>query len=274
MITNLPVQWISSILGQAVDAGGGATSSDAVKVQSIWDFIVKGGPVMIPIGLCSFIALTIIVERMISLRRRQVAPPDLAESVGKLLGDDDRGRNSAIEHCQKNGSPLAIILTAAVKKIGEPVELLERHIQDAGERVVLGLRKNLRALSVIASIAPLMGLLGTIFGMINAFQTVATSGEALGRTELLAKGIYQAMITTAAGLLVAIPVLVAYHWLSAKVEGLVHDMDQMTVEFVEAHGVVAAPRTAAQPMLRRAVEEDDTDAETDEVAEPARTASA
>jgi len=78
-----------------------------------------------------------------------------------------------------------------------------------------------------------MGLLGTIFGMIRAFQTVATSGEALGKTELLAEGIYEAMITTAAGLIVAIPALVCYHWLSAKVQGLVMDIDEMTVEFIE-----------------------------------------
>ena len=88
-------------------------------------------------------------------------------------------------------------------------------------------------LSVIASITPLMGLLGTIFGMIRAFQTVAASGEALGKTEMLAGGIYEAMITTAAGLLVAIPVLICYHWISAKIDTLVMDMDQMTQEFIE-----------------------------------------
>jgi len=110
---------------------------------------------------------------------------------------------------------------------------------------VLKLRKYLRVLAVIASIAPLMGLLGTIFGMIQAFQTVAASGSALGRTEMLAMGIYQAMITTAAGLLVAIPVLIAYHWIVAKIERLVMEIDQMTVEFIEAHAAGRRRRLAA-----------------------------
>lgn len=95
-----------------------------------------------------------------------------------------------------------------------------------GDRLDFRLRKFLKLLSVIAGIAPLMGLLGTIFGMIRAFSTVASSAEAMGKTELLAKGIYEAMITTAAGLLVAIPVLIAYHLLSARVDRLMLQMDE------------------------------------------------
>jgi biopolymer transport protein ExbB len=111
-------------------------------------------------------------------------------------------------------------------------------------------------LAVIASIAPLLGLLGTIFGMIDAFQTVAVSGEALGRTESLAKGIYQAMITTAAGLMVAIPVLIGYHWLAGKIDRLVGEMDRMTVEFVEQHALARAQQAgvvrkeASKPAMR------------------------
>ena len=93
-----------------------------------------------------------------------------------------------------------------------------------------------------------MGLLGTIFGMIKAFQTVATSGEALGKTELLAEGIYQAMITTAAGLLVAIPVIIAYHLLCAKIDRLVEEMDRITLEFVEQYAY--APQTSEDSGLR------------------------
>jgi len=266
LLTELAV----ATLGQ-MDAEAAA---DAVKVQSIWDFVVKGGPMMIPIGLCSFIALTIIVERMISLRHRQIMPVDLFSDVSRLLSGGNNGNTLALEHCNKDGSPLAKIFIAAIKKLEAPAEVLERHIQDAGERAVVGLRKNLRALSVIASIAPLMGLLGTIFGMINAFQTVATSGEALGRTELLAKGIYQAMITTAAGLLVAIPVLVAYHWLSAKVERLVDEMDCLTVEFIEKHGAAATlEKAVARPKLRPA-ENDDEASDVEESEEVVQAATA
>jgi biopolymer transport protein ExbB len=103
----------------------------------------------------------------------------------------------------------------------------------------------MRVLSVIAAISPLMGLTGTIFGMIKAFQTVATSGDALGKTELLATGIYEAMITTAAGLLVAIPALILYHVISARVDRLVAELDETCIEFIDdPDGLAALAKSA------------------------------
>jgi len=218
------------------------------QIQSIWDFVLKGGPMMIPIGLCSFIAVAIIVERLASLRRQNVIPPDFLPTLKDELDNGNNDRSKALELCKNNGTPLAMIFFAGVKRLAEPVEVLEKHIDEAGRRAVLQLRKNLRGLSVIGSICPLMGLLGTIFGMIKAFQTVASSGEALGKTELLAEGIYQAMITTAAGLLVAIPVIIAYHLLCAKIDRFVEEMDRMTLEFVEQYAY--APQTQADAGLR------------------------
>ncbi len=218
-------------------SGVNSNTVGGMQASSIWELVVKGGPMMVPILLCSMIALTIVIERAVSLRRSRVIPPGFLDGLKRAL-EGDRGREAGLEHCRADGSPVATVFEAAIRRLHEPLDLLERHIQEAGERVVIRLRRFLRALSVIASIAPLMGLLGTIFGMINAFQTVAGSGEALGRTELLAEGIYEALITTAAGLLVAIPVLIAYHWISAKIDGLVVQIDEMTVAFVEDHALV------------------------------------
>jgi biopolymer transport protein ExbB len=162
-----------------------------------------------------------------------VIPSRFLPGLKKLLREHPGDRKRAAAYCKKNASPVANVFGAGIKKLGAPIEVMERHIQEAGQREVLKLRKFVRALSVIAAITPLMGLLGTIFGMINAFQTVALSGESLGKAELLAEGIYEAMITTAAGLLVAIPVLVCYHWVTAKIERLVMDIDLMTVDFLE-----------------------------------------
>ncbi len=235
--------WIGDllVLGQNAAVGAGpAPAADPMKVQSVWDFVVKGGPVMIPIGLCSLVAMTIIIERLTSLRRHNIIPGDFFAHLKGLLKDGGVNKGEALAYCQSNGSPLANILAAGIKRLSEPLERLEKHIQEAGEREVVKLRKYLRLLSVLGSIAPLLGLLGTITGMITAFQTVAASAEALGRTELLAKGIYEAMITTAAGLMVAIPVVLSYHGLSARIDHLVAEMDQMTVEFMEAY---AQPKT-------------------------------
>lgn len=223
------------LFGQVGDAG----DTSAVAVQSIWDFVVKGGPMMVPIGICSLVALTVIVERLVSLRRSNVIPDDFLSGLKKAMDGDDADGSKALAYCNDSDSPLAQVFGAAIKRLREPIELLEKHIAEAGERVVVKLRKYMRVLSVIASISPLMGLLGTVFGMITAFQTVAVSGEALGKTELLARGIYEALITTAAGLLVTIPAVVCYHWISSKIDGLVRDIDHMIVEFVEEH---ARPR--------------------------------
>jgi biopolymer transport protein ExbB len=230
---------------------GQAAPESAVEINSIFDFVVKGGPLMIPIGICSLIALTVIIERLITLRRKAVIPPQFAPGLKAILAGGRENTKQAIEYCRSNTSATAAILGEAIKRMHEPVELREKHIQEAGEREAQTLRKRLRMLSVIGSIAPLLGLLGTITGMITAFQTVAASGEALGRTELLAEGIYEAMITTAAGLIVAIPILVSYHWLAAKVDGLVMQIDRMTIEFMEEVASASSPSVTHGRMVER-----------------------
>ena len=207
--------------------------AEAVQIQSVWDFVAKGGIVMIPIGICSFVALAVFIERLISLRRGAVIPATFLPGLKKTLRKDPTDKTKAIAYCRKNASPVANVFAAGIKKLDGSIESIQQRIEEAGQREVLKLRRFLRVLSVIASVTPLMGLLGTIFGMIKAFQTVAVSPDALGKTELLATGIYEAMITTAAGLTVAIPVLIAYHWISAKVDRLVMDIDSMSVEFLE-----------------------------------------
>lgn len=237
---------------EAVFAQGAAPASPETTAQvgSVWDFVVKGGPMMIPIGACSFVALTIVIERLISLRRKQVIPPRFVSELNERLEDSDEDYGKALAYCEKSDAPVATVFAAALKRMGQSVETIEKHITQAGEGIVIKLRRNLRALAVIASIAPLLGLLGTIFGMINAFQTVALSGDALGKTELLAKGIYQAMITTAAGLMLAIPVLIAYHFFSTKIEYIVRELDVMTVDFVETHARPSVREAHVGPKLQ------------------------
>ncbi len=206
------------------------------QINSIWDFVQKGGLLMIPIGLCSLVAVAVIVERLLSLRKSRILPGGFVDGLRAALDGPD-GREKALAYCANAATPVAEIFQVGIKRLGESVDLLERHVQEAGERVVDRLRRHLRILAVIGSVAPLLGLLGTIFGMIEAFQTVAASSEALGKTELLASGIYQALITTAAGLIVAIPVVLCYHMLALKVDRIVDEVDRVTVEFVEHYAL-------------------------------------
>lgn len=218
-----------SLMNMAMVAAAGPVpaegESTAAAVQSVWDFVVKGGPVMIPIGLCSLVAVTVLVERLVALRRPRIVPPSLREDI-----TSSRSLDRLEREVERDSSPLARLVAVGLSVRGRPVDEIERRLRETGEREVLGLRKRLRVLSVIAAIAPLLGLLGTIFGMIEAFQTVAVSGEALGKTEMLAGGIYEAMITTAAGLIVAIPVLIFYHWISGVVDKRALDLDESVSE--------------------------------------------
>ncbi|GMU32390.1 MAG: MotA/TolQ/ExbB proton channel family protein [Planctomycetia bacterium] len=216
-----------------------------MSAQSVWEFVIKGGPMMIPIGLCSLVALAVFTERMASLRRSRIIPAGFMNGLKGLLRDVDEDREQALSYCEKDASPLAAIVSAGIKRLGRSVDVVEKYVRDAGEREVFKLRKHMRILAVIASISTLLGLLGTITGMITAFQTVAASADAMGKTELLAKGIYQAMITTAAGLMVAIPVVLAYNWLASRIDGLVNEMDAIAVEFVEEFAELPETRRAA-----------------------------
>jgi biopolymer transport protein ExbB len=166
-------------------------------MSTVWDLTLKGGPVMVPIAICSLVALALVVERLWSLQRAKVMPPAFVAGVRPALS---RGQGAALDFCRSHPSPISRVLEAGIRRWDRPLEQVEKHITEAGLRETTLLRTNFRGLVVITAVSPLLGLLGTIFGMITAFRTVAASGDALGRTELLAGGIYEAMVTTAAGL--------------------------------------------------------------------------
>ncbi|MCG8585061.1 MAG: MotA/TolQ/ExbB proton channel family protein, partial [Pirellulales bacterium] len=145
-------------------------------------------------------------------------------------------RDDAIQLCQENGSPVAKVFEAAASKWGRSSVEMEQAIIDAGERVTSKLRKHLRVINGVATVSPLLGLLGTVVGMIRAFNAIATS-EAMGRPELLAGGISQALLTTAAGLTVAIPALIAYMFFTSKVDRLTIEIDARSQDLV---GLISA----------------------------------
>ena len=257
-----------SMLAAAPPTGGAPNSA---QVTSVWDFVIKGGVMMIPIGLCSLVMIAVTAERAVSLRRSAVIPPQFVAGLQQRLQEVPGGPVKALAYCRNEQNPVARVFTAALKRFSLPLETLERHIAEAGEREVIRMRKNMRALSIIAAVSPLLGLLGTIFGMIAAFQTVAVTGDALGRTEMLAGGIYEALITTAAGLIVAIPALLAHHWLSAKIDRAVSEIDLMTLEFVESYALphAGAPRLRAGRTDNGAIETAPVGADSTPETEPA-----
>jgi biopolymer transport protein ExbB len=189
--------------------------SDVPRLDSVTDMILAGGPVMIPLSICSIAALAYVVERWIRLRDTELGTREDGKTYLNAFATG--GAAGALERCQRETTPFARVFAAGMRKALEAPAEVERTIEEAGAREAKRLGARLRPLVVIGMIAPLLGLLGTILGMIQCFYVVAIK-NAMGRPELLASGISQALITTAAGLFIAIPAQAAYYWFRSRIE--------------------------------------------------------
>jgi len=197
--------------------------------ETMFTLIKKGGLVMYPLGLCSVVALALAAERFISLRREKIIPRDFVDSLLPAW-QNDRSGHEAIKVCEQTVGPVGKIFKAGLQRMNRGEEAVEKAIEDAGYREAAKLKRSLKGLSIIASISPLLGLAGTVYGMIAAFETAYRQG--MGSSEQLAKGIYEALVTTAAGLTIAIPTLLVYQYLSNRVDGIVDELDEMGLNFI------------------------------------------
>lgn len=216
----------------AQDAGG---ALDPTQKETIFSLLMKGGPIMIPLGICSVIAVTVALERLLSLRVNNVVPIDFFKSLKRIQDEGKEGAlDKIVEYCDKNSSPIGRIVKAAILKYKghHDKHTIEKVFEDHAGREVGRMHRSLRALKVVAAVSPLLGLLGTVFGMIRAFQTVALSTDSFGKAEKLAHGIYEAMVTTATGLTIAIPTLLVFYFLSHKVDKLTDDVEVACDQFM------------------------------------------
>lgn len=219
------------------------------------EIVQAGGWLMVPIIACSVIAVAIVLERLWSLQRTRVLPKDIASEVWEWVKHNQLDP----KHIQtlQESSPLGEVLAAGLANRHQPREVLKEAIEDAGRHAVHGLERYLSPLGTIAAISPLLGLLGTVGGMIRAFTAITTQG--VGNPTVLAGGISQALVTTAAGLAVAIPSLIAYRYLRNRVDGLVVLIEKESIRFVDVllqqqrTGVLGVSDEAtAKPLKRRA----------------------
>ena len=221
------------------------TTGEAGEIPSknLWQILRAGGVLMLPIGFCSILTTVFIFERLVTLRQGRVIPRPFVKRMLHHLRDGQLDRDRALRLCEENGSPVAEVFAAALRKWGRPGVEIEQAVLDEGERAVNSLRRYLRVFNGVATLSPLLGLLGTVFGMIKAFNEISTS-NAMGRPELLAGGISEALITTAAGLSVAIPALSAYLYFVGRVDRLIVDIDalgQELVRILSAEGLSESP---------------------------------
>jgi biopolymer transport protein ExbB len=202
--------------------------------MSFLQLMLAGRYFMIPIGLCSLMGLAVIIERVVALRRGAVIPGDFMPALKSSFRHDSLDRDAGVQFCRARSCPIARVTEAGIRKLHRGEEAVESAIEDAGSNEVSRLRRNLRLLYGVAAVAPMLGLLGTVWGMIEAFQVASDPNvDVTNRGPLLGKGIYEALVTTFAGLTVAIPALIFYYFFLGRIDRLVYDMNEASVEFVE-----------------------------------------
>ena len=198
-------------------------ASGTIRGKNLWVTLSRGGALMITILLCSLAGLAFAIERFVSLRQGAVAPRDLAKQVLEKLEANQPAEALAL--CRKRPSSLGRVLAAGLELVGQSRDDVVAAMQETGERELWNLDRFAKPLSVIAGVAPLLGLLGTVWGMILAFDVVAQKG-ALGDPKALAGGIATALLTTLAGLTVAIPCYILYHYFRSRSDRLIIEIEE------------------------------------------------
>lgn len=208
-------------------------SAAAVPSTRVSDLLRRGGVLMIPIGICSLILLVFVFERFVSLRKGRIIPGPFVSRVLEQVRSGELNRESAISLCERNGSAIANVFKAGFSKWGRPSVEIEQAVLDEGERESNHLRRYLRLINGVATVCPLLGMLGTVLGMIHAFDAIAAADPSQAEPSMtIATGISQALLTTAAGLTVAIPALIAYLFFSGRADRHVMELDSLGMKVV------------------------------------------
>ena len=223
----------------------------AIPTGNLLSTIRDGGILMVPLIGCSFLLAAFGFERLVSLRWNRVVPKPFVSRFIEQVQAGGLSRGEALDACEENGSPAARVFAAAVRRWGRPAVEIEQAALDACEREVNHLRRYRRVFNGIATVGPLLGLLGTVFGLIRSFNDVAGAG-AMGRPDLLARGFGEALITTAMGLLVAIPAMVLHWVFTSRVDRLAMRLDetcQQVIDEISLEATAEPPRRKSRPPL-------------------------
>lgn len=207
-----------------------ATNGSGQESVSYIDLLMAGGFIMIPIFLLSVLAVYIFVERMLTIKNASKTPSQFTEKIRNLVMAGDV--NGAKLLCAQTDSPIAKMIGKGLSRIGSPLKNIEVSIENVGRIELYKLEKRLALLATISGAAPMLGFLGTVTGMIQAFIAIAQE-EGSVSPKLLSSGIYEAMVTTAAGLAVGILAYLGYNYLVAQVQKVVHKMEYNSIDFID-----------------------------------------
>jgi biopolymer transport protein ExbB len=215
---------------QPLDSASVSTDAAAGASLSIFELAVAGGFIMIPIAMLSVLAVYLFVERVLVINKASQDPDAFMSRVKELVLRGDI--NGAKMVCAQNDTPVARMIEKGISRIGSPLKNIEASIENVAKIELFKLEKNLSTMATIAGAAPMLGFLGTVIGMVEAFISISQE-EGSVSPKLLSSGIYTAMITTVAGLLVGIIAYLAYNYLVTRVQKVVHKMEYTSVEFID-----------------------------------------
>jgi biopolymer transport protein ExbB len=253
----VPVRTPENAAGPSRSASGADRARDnkprTIPTSPLEIAAALGWPILSAFAVASVIAVWFSIERLLVLRRSRVIPRHFVERFLQNLEQGNLDPEQALRLCEENGSPMANVFAYGVRKWGKPSVEVEQAIIDGGERQVAQLRSHLRALNAIATLGPLLGLLGTVIGMIRCFNEIAMS-QAMGKADQLAGGIAIALLATAVGLFIAIASLTMYMYLAGRSDALVMDMDllaQEVVQLVSAEAIAEGIQAVGKGRARR-----------------------
>lgn len=206
------------------------TSEPVVKSMSVWDLCVQGGFIMIVLAILALIGIFIFVERAIVIRRASANDDSFMKRIRDYIHDGEI--ESALNLCRRTPTPEARLIEKGISRIGRPMNDVLVAIENTGNIEVAALGRGLPWLATTAAGAPMLGFLGTVIGMVQAFYNLASAGSS-ANIDVLAGGIYEALVTTVAGLIVGIIAMFAYNYLVARINGVMAKLENNTMEFMD-----------------------------------------
>jgi biopolymer transport protein ExbB len=216
-------------LNKAVASAPALPTQPAPEVTKFIDIIMKGGFIMIPIGILSIVAVYVFIERYLTIRRHISTDVDFMNNIHEFILN---GRtDSALTLCRHTAKPIARMIEKGISRLGKPIKEIEESIEIAGKFEVYDLEKNVQILAVIAGIAPMFGFLGTIIGVIKIFYNISmTSDVSIGT---VSAGLYTKMVSSASGLIVGILAYIGYHWLNIILNKAIHQLEWNAMNFID-----------------------------------------
>lgn len=228
MLATLLLQTATVAADSTANAAAAAAQAQPSSI-SVIDLIVKGGWIMYPIFALSLVSFYIIIERYITIRKAAALPDGFMSQIRNLMVKGDLQGAKMLS--AQTASPLARMIEKGIRRIGQPLKDIEASVENVGKVEIARLEKNISILGIIAGIAPMLGFVGTIVGVINIFYAIASTGD-FGIAQI-SGGLYTKMVTSAAGLIVGMIAHIGYHWLSIMVERLVFRMENSAIEFMD-----------------------------------------